>query len=107
MFSYVAHVGPVPVGMQVNHRCHNRACVNPDHLYAGTQKQNVQDMRNANRQRYLRGEEVGMSKINADIAKSIRLSSGAARPIAAMFGISISLVYAIRRGKVWKHVDAK
>jgi hypothetical protein len=34
---------PAP-GMQINHRCDNRACMNVDHLYEGTQKQNMQDM---------------------------------------------------------------
>ena|ERR1700693_5874226 len=38
-------VGPIPDGMQVNHKnsCHRRDCVNPEHCYLGTQKQNVQD----------------------------------------------------------------
>jgi hypothetical protein len=35
--------GELAVGMQVNHKCDNPLCVNPDHLYAGTQKQNVRD----------------------------------------------------------------
>lgn len=41
--SYVMWVGPIPTGMQVNHHCDQRDCFNPEHLYAGTQKQNVQD----------------------------------------------------------------
>ncbi len=36
-------VGPVPPGLQLNHRCDNSLCFNPDHLYAGTQQQNQQD----------------------------------------------------------------
>lgn len=36
--------GPIPPGMFVLHKCHNPACINPDHLYIGTAKQNTHDM---------------------------------------------------------------
>jgi hypothetical protein len=36
--------GPIPGGLQVNHRCDVRNCVRPDHLYVGTQFENVVDM---------------------------------------------------------------
>ncbi|MFF1382803.1 HNH endonuclease signature motif containing protein [Arthrobacter sp. NPDC058288] len=39
-YSYELHVGPIPDGMQVDHRCHNRTCVNPAHLRLATNKQN-------------------------------------------------------------------
>lgn len=35
--------GPIPDGLQINHRCGNSRCVNPEHLYAGTQQQNMLD----------------------------------------------------------------
>lgn len=42
-FSWELHNGPVPPGLYVCHRCNNRACVRPDHLYVGTQKDNMRD----------------------------------------------------------------
>ncbi len=42
-FSWELANGKIPKGLQINHKCDNPACVNPDHLYAGTQKQNRQD----------------------------------------------------------------
>jgi hypothetical protein len=41
---YELTVGPIPDGMQVNHRCDNRRCINPDHLFLGTQTDNIRDM---------------------------------------------------------------
>lgn len=38
--SYEAFVGPIPSGLHIDHRCHNRVCVNPDHLEAVTQQVN-------------------------------------------------------------------
>lgn len=41
--SYRLQVGEIPAGLFVLHRCDNRKCVNPEHLYVGTAKQNVRD----------------------------------------------------------------
>ncbi|WP_396909488.1 HNH endonuclease [Mycolicibacterium sp.] len=41
--SFIVHVGPIPAGMFVDHRCHNPACVNPAHLSLTTNVQNLQN----------------------------------------------------------------
>jgi len=50
-FSWVLHRGLIPKGQNVLHRCDNPLCVNPDHLFLGTQRTNLQDMIQKDRHR--------------------------------------------------------
>lgn len=43
-FSYVIHKGEIPAGLYIDHICHERTCVNPDHLRLATNKQNMENL---------------------------------------------------------------
>lgn len=47
--SWQISVGPIPPGIQIDHRCHNQSCVRPDHLRLATHKQNMENLASARR----------------------------------------------------------
>jgi hypothetical protein len=101
-FSWEYHIGPIPKGLIVCHKCDNKTCVNPDHLFLGTPADNSRDMVAKGRQ--ARGESHGRRKIGQQEADDIRnlLGSGVFQEeIAKRFSVSQSLVSLIKLGKIW------
>src|SRR5271169_284510 len=62
--AYEAYHGRIPKGLHILHGCDNPSCINPDHLRAGTQKENMAD-RDERGRRDVRGEQIGTSKLTA------------------------------------------
>ena len=101
--------GGIPSGMQVLHRCDNRLCINPDHLFLGTNADNVADKVAKGRQYrpYAKGQANGHSKLTDAEAALIRemANKGVAnRPLAEKFGVSTMTISMIRNNKTWTHV---
>jgi len=59
-FSYEMRVGNIPDGMLVLHTCDNPACIKPEHLYLGKDKDNAGDMVDRKRQWLQRAKEQGL-----------------------------------------------
>lgn len=105
--SWTLSRGPIPNGLHVLHRCDVRACVNPDHLWLGTNSENVADMISKGRQCYIRsrnGEKNGNAKLNSERVREIRTSTASAADISVRFGISRSQVMRVRQLKAWAHI---
>ena len=105
-YSWLIHNGPIPAGLLVLHKCDNRLCINPDHLFLGTHAENSQDMVNKGRSKGPNnaGEKHGESKLTDAAVREIRESPLKGRELAAKFGVSESAVSMVRRGKSWTHV---
>lgn len=103
--SFEVFKGPIPDGMKVLHSCDNRPCINPVHLFLGSDADNVADMDAKGRRYVLRGSENGMSKLVDDDIRAIRRALDSGLWLAEQFGVSPSLISLIRLGKVWKHVS--
>jgi hypothetical protein len=101
--SWELHNGPIPTGLRVLHKCDNSPCINPDHLFLGTQLDNVRDCIKKGRftRNPLRGESHPGSKITMAQAGLIRADSRIQRVIAAEYGISQSTVSYIKTGLKW------
>jgi hypothetical protein len=70
--AYEIFVGPIPEGLCVLHHCDNPVCLNPSHLFLGTQTDNIRDMRAKKRDRQLRGEHSGRAKLTWEQVQEIR-----------------------------------
>jgi hypothetical protein len=101
--AYELYCAPIPEGMHVCHTCDNRGCVNPEHLFVGTNMDNVLDKMKKGRQ--TRGSTHGPAKLSESDVVAIREAEGVLhRDLAARFGVDKSQISCIRSGKYWAHV---
>lgn len=108
-FLYESINGKLPRFLNVCHTCDNRACVNPNHLYAGTQQQNIQDMKDRNRftPHSKSGEQSHLSKLTAVQVREIRRRAAlgeSRRILEKEFNISRAQLGAVIRRESWKDV---
>lgn len=104
--SYMIHFGNIPDGMAVCHKCDNPSCTNPDHLFLGTQADNVADMERKGRarKRGKSGTEHRSAKLTDDDVRAIRSNGKSDAENAAIYGVSGATIHAVRVGKTWRHV---
>ena len=100
--SYRLFVGPIPDGLHICHRCDTPACVNPDHLFTGTNKENMEDRERKGRGVRQFGEAHHNAKITMDIARAIRTDSRKQREIGAAYGISQHTVWQVKQNIIWR-----
>lgn len=99
--------GPIPDGMLCCHTCDNPSCVNPEHIFIGTHKDNTLDATIKGRRAIPTGEKNPLSKLTEDGVREIResISRGESQgSIAHRYGVSRSVVCEIGSRKAWDHV---
>lgn len=108
--SFRAFRGEIPEGLNVCHTCDVRDCINPDHLFLGTQSDNIKDavakgrMNLTNRKH---GEENSQAKLTDAhvVTIRLRLAAGEAKAqIARSFGVTPRIILLIDRREIWRHV---
>ena len=112
--SYQFYKGEIPEGMFVCHSCDNPLCVNPQHLWLGTNQDNFNDMMKKGRGKLSNihpaalGEKCGASKLKEkDVIKMRKLRHlKTYSELAKMFNCSVVNVFYVLSGRTWKHVNA-
>jgi len=111
-FAYQQNFGKIPKGMFVCHHCDNPSCVNPEHLWLGTPKENSADRDKKGRiaKNNLYGCPINLlpnSKLSKADVLQIRKLMGIkikCTQIARWYGVNSSTIYAIRDRKTWYHI---
>lgn len=93
--------GPIPAGLCVCHRCDVRECVNPAHLFVGTQAENTADMMRKGRGRWQTGLPRKGLKLNEDQVRAIRADDRLHRLIAADYGVNPCTIDRIKSRQRW------
>jgi hypothetical protein len=104
--AYELTYGPIPSGLHVCHRCDNRLCVRPDHLFLGTNAENVRDAVSKNRIR--RGEQHPFARLTRATVRQIRTLYAAGgisqSQLASLLSLPRPTIAGVLQRRTWKHV---
>ena len=98
-FAYESFVGSIPDGLCVLHRCDNRKCTNPDHLFIGTIKENIADMDNKHRRKTRAVLDIESVKV----IKQMLNDRYSQREIAEKFGVDQTTISRIKLNKTQQY----
>ena len=103
-FSWEIAYGEIPVGLSVLHKCDNRKCCRPDHLFLGTRADNNYDM--VAKGRNIRGNRVKNARLNVEDVLKIRNLKGTKthKEMGELFGVSKECVWHVINNRNWKWV---
>ena len=106
--SWEIHNGEIPENLWVLHKCDNPPCVNPEHLFLGTPRDNVIDKVKKGRHRDDNGEKHPMAKLKDKDVRYIRrkLSDGIqGKDLAKQFNVCRMTISNIKTGRKWRSVQ--
>jgi len=103
-FSYALHTGDLLVNMQALHTCDNPSCVNPDHLFSGTNADNMRDKVQKGRSRVPVGEQNGHAILTERQVRRILKDPRPYAEIAAQYNVAASTIGSIKQRYSWKHI---
>jgi hypothetical protein len=104
-FVWIQTFGEIPDGLFVCHKCDVRACINPEHLFLGTNSDNMKDMYSKGRGNNLRGDNNPCAKLTKEQVNEIRVLLTypiTLTQIASKYNVDRSLIGLIKANKIWK-----
>lgn len=107
--SWIIHYGDIPPKMEVCHKCDNPICVNPEHLFLGTHKENMADRERKGRRTPPRGSRNGKAKLTEkqviEIKKELKEGKISGSELARQYGVTKTQISLIKLGKSWNHIS--
>lgn len=104
-YSWEIHFGPIPKNLCVCHKCDNRKCVNPNHLFLGTQKVNMMDMRMKGRAAKNKPHTTKLTEQQVMDLKRLYSQGVDKNVLSQKYGIKRCTVTNIIAGRIWKQVN--